>query len=242
MMVEIIGNLICSVFFTYLITFTADITKVQMFFIFMYFVLMNGILYLIFRYKKKKFLKKESWKSKVFILGFSIIATIFICPNFYPRQYQDVIISTSSEKNVESKGTEVWISGIRVNDRSVKLNTLDVTSPWTYIDDSNVIFVNAGNSADNNWVIPLPDGEKATIVFGTHAWSGMVEILCGNSVVVQDLFSEESGQKMVDIYRAYSEASIPIRIAICVGGIVAFCRVFCFLTVFWKKRENHIII
>lgn len=113
-------------------------------------------------------------KKKILILG--ILSIIYIL--FFPFFFNNVIykrytiqISSIGEKDIVSKGTEIWINRILVDGKETDLSKYLLDDGWEY----NGRIFSAGNT-ESTFTLKLHAKEKIEIEFVTHPYSGIIQI------------------------------------------------------------------
>ena len=106
--IEGIGNLISSVFLTYLVSRSTLTTKLQVIFVFLYFVFMNSIFWVIYKKKMKKVLLKKRALLGIFAAFLALAGAYLSLGSIYPNQYDTPIsLVTYGEKNPGAFGREI---------------------------------------------------------------------------------------------------------------------------------------
>lgn len=198
-----------SFYLTALIAQMTLSTKLQEICVFLYFMVMLGIGNYFWARKYNGRKMKNSYYLLAGIL--SITATIVFAEKSLPEKYERNVINITilEDKNKESQGREVWLSGVLVNGKSQNLNdvvhTSEISKPWR-LNGENLI----GNAEENETaiIVELPKAKRIELSFGMHAWSGMVQIQAGDNLWTYDLYSESGDQFIAEIppvKHAYSQ-------------------------------------
>jgi hypothetical protein len=238
MIIELIGNLICSIFLTYLVSTITLTTKLQVAFVFLYFVLMNFILYIIYKKYKKIIMEKKGLLLLTVLI--SILVSFFSLPDIYPKVYDSKIaLVSTAEKNPSSNGNEIWISKISVDNAEVKLDNIELENNWVYNADSNSIFINGMEHKQAVLPLSLPGGNNVSITFNKHAWSGVVEVVNGDSITKEDLFSQDADKAICNIQRKIKEPVASVKVILWLGCLVTLCRSLLFLrSLYYRKKKK----
>lgn len=185
-------SIFSAVYLTFIINEITLETNLQRFFVFSYFfVLLCGILCFLRQYICAIF-----FRCKILVPIMIIITTIaFACrgnqilPHYYGENY--LTITILNQRNINSKGNEVWIKSIKLDGASQKIeNYADEQKGWKMNNDSLVGTLDVSKPL----VLMLPSAKNITIILGTHMWSGQIEISDTISTNIYDLYSENGGE------------------------------------------------
>lgn len=103
-------------------------------------------------------------------------------------------ITATGERNILSKSTEVWISSSVADD--MQTSAKGIESGWERRGGSLVSYQNQPAALEA--AVDIRPGDS--LVFGTHAYSGIVEIRSGDFVRRYDLYSATPGALQIDLY------------------------------------------
>ena len=225
--IEGIGNLISSVFLTYLVSRSTLTTKLQVIFVFLYFVFMNSIFWVIYKKKMKKVLLKKRVLLGIFAAFLALAGAYLSLGSIYPNQYDTPIsLVTYGEKNPEAFGREIWISNITVDDQSLLLSDIALTEGWVYKADNNSIYINPEENMKYLLELSLPEGQKVSITFEKHNWSGIINVDNEDFVLTEDLYSQEPTQVVCEIQRQCAAPGVETQILLYLACPLTLYRVF----------------
>lgn len=127
-------------------------------------------------------------KTQVIIILFGSAIAVLFNNYFLQKNYEDSIITITAldEKNNASKGCEVWITDIRVNNCDYDISDVDIDNKdWVYNEELDRVFSTSGT-------LQLQVKELKTIhlTFLKHSWSGKALITFNNTEKYVDLYSK----------------------------------------------------
>ncbi len=137
---------------------------------------------------------------KIFV--FCAVLALLICfvssDIWMPKLYADqsVVISAVGEKNRFSESYEIWINDITVNGRALSFEKLASESDWKAVE--GCLLSDSGNKR-NIFTIQTKKLKRMSIRFGTHGWSGIVEITSNSGTQRVDLYTQEGGTRTVTV-------------------------------------------
>lgn len=226
-LIEVIGNFISSAFLTYIISRITLTTKLQIIFVFAYFVLMNFIFWKIYQKKIKSAVFKRKYVIGILACILAIALSYLSLENIYPKQFNSsILISTYGENNADAFGREIWLSNIKVDESDVSLADLPLQMGWMYKEDSNNIYINPEEGSELKLELLLPVGHNIALTFEKHSWSGIVEIRNEDLLIKEDLYSQEPTQAIINFQRQAATPSIEVRILLWVICSITLFRVF----------------
>ena len=135
--------------------------------------------------------RKIFFKTKTIVIFVFIgsVISINLYNYFLPQKYEDCIITITAldEKNEDSKGSEVWLTEIQVNNHDYNIFDIDYDDKaWVYNKEFDRIY-----STNGTLQINLKDLETIKFTFLKHPWSGKVLITFNNNDNYIDLFSKD---------------------------------------------------
>lgn len=125
---------------------------------------------------------------------------------YLPKYYGDnvITISINDKSNVQSQGKEVWLNEIRLDGEKVPLEiTKYYDAGWTLGGEA----IHGEYETAKKLEFVLPKARKVELIFGKHAWSGVVEVNCNNEVKQYDLYSEIGDEVRVSLLGNCAEYS-----------------------------------
>ena len=234
-------SLIISAFLTNLINFYTLTTKTQVFFVFVYFLFMLLVIeFYYFRFSNNR----GGTRMSVYLVSimFALVASFFIMKDIYPKNFinDSIVINATGQMNDLSKGSEIWISHIRVDDTDVDLKNIPLTGKWIYMKDENALYINPDVSyiKNNMLTLNLPDGKSVEIAFVKHSWSGKLEIIRGNCRSIHDLYSSISDEYRYIFQRQIKEESGIYKYAVFGGCYITMFAVFVFCFGLLNRKVN----
>lgn len=222
-----------SIYLLKIIEIQASLDIYQMIFIFCYlFLLFIGMVSFIWN----KGIIKSDKKSILIVSMISLLLCFFNRDIIVPRTYEDKIIEVraTGEKNELSVSYEVWINSITANGNKIEFEDINMQKGWEVI---NGCLLSDTDKLSNLLKIQVNEMENVRITFGTHDWSGIVEVKCDNYIEKIDLYSINSGKKEINITGKYKNIGIEY-ICFLFGS---YSTIFLFLAFFlsileWKKK------
>ncbi|RPF42144.1 hypothetical protein EDD70_2887 [Hydrogenoanaerobacterium saccharovorans] len=186
-----------SYYLTWYIDKTTLETLLQRIFVFIYFLIILGLL-AVFWFRCFK-LPKMTFRNKTFKVLLSIIVAVVTLTGGFEMfigRYQPMNISVTAlgqagKTHEEQKGTEVWINQILVKGKTYDLSQVPLTEGWEYREGVLLSYQNQPNTLK----FQLPPGERTEISFISHPWSG--EVVINNGIQEQkiDLYSSSAGEQ-----------------------------------------------
>jgi hypothetical protein len=159
-------------------------TLMEFILILIYFILFNYIIgRLLCKYGGIRY------NFKKIILSFIIaILIIFVVRDKLLMPYQDanITLTVLEEKNVSSRGNEVWITGVQYDKRLLDLSRYSYPEGWEYRDGAALSY-----SINSSITLRIPASRNVTIELLMHEWSGKVKIQDGDKVEIVDLYSKK---------------------------------------------------
>lgn len=108
------------------------------------------------------------------IIFFIILLCTFEYLSLFKYQNIDILITATTEKNTLSNSNEIWITEIKVDDKKLDLNSIELPSDWNYDENSHRIFIVPNEKSNLN--LTFTPSKNLEITFLTHPWSGIVQI------------------------------------------------------------------
>lgn len=125
--------------------------------------------------------------------GFFLVVTIPL--TVFPKVTTIKIIATG-EKQPNSFGSEVWLAQIAESTKSSSITMDDRCSDnWVEIDDLLVSSLNQPSEI----TCTIKTEKGLLIIFGTHPWSGFVEVQANNQTFTRDLYGNSGNLEVVNI-------------------------------------------
>ncbi len=222
-----------SVYLLKIIGMKASLNIYQIIFIFCYlFLLFIGMVSFIWN----KGIGKSDKKSILIVSMISLLLCFFNRNIIVPRTYEDKIIEirATGEKNESSVSYEVWINSITANGNKIEFEDMNVEESWKLVDGC---LLSDTEKLSNLLKIQVIEMENVKITFGTHDWSGIVEVKCGDQIEKIDLYSINSGKKEINITGKYKNIGIEYICLLFGGYLTIFLFLAFFLSIFeWKKK------
>lgn len=136
--------------------------------------------------------------------------------NFYEKEltkHQTMTIRTLGEKNPNSGGWQVWLEGIRFDNRYYNLYEIPLPEGWEFRDDRPYTQQQAVSELN----IPFAAKRDYTVMIRRGPDAGMVEAVIGENAAVFDLYAEEEQKSQLDLKRIILKdfqptASLPERL------------------------------
>lgn len=132
--------------------------------------------------------------SNIFYFIYLFISLIFLVGLYSLRPilpHTCVTLTASREKNAMAKGGEIWLQGITINGLPLSLSNIPVSGNWIYQRKSDAILSSCSDINSNDLKLILPYAQDISLIFGEHAWSGIVNIQDGENSVILDLYNEK---------------------------------------------------
>lgn len=147
-----------------------------------------------------RFLNRDNVIIAVLLL-LSIVFTFFTGKNIVSTQKETVTVQALNEHNAESNSSEVWLTGIKYNDKNQNMEELfkSFDEDWI-LKDGAIVFV---GDTPSTVQIKVPGNAKVELDFTKHAWSGKVLIEDKNGSKVVDLYSADSSEFQQQINTDY---------------------------------------
>lgn len=228
---EIIGNLLSSAFLTYLVSIDTLTTKLQVIFVFLYFILMNYVFHNLYQKKIKTVTTKQIYRIYALTGVLAMVLTCLSIAKIYPIHYDSkIFLITQGESNAEAYSNEIWISNISVDDSNVDLSGLNLQGGWQYSTNDQAIYISPqyGEKIKNELV--LPTGQNVSITFVKHEWSGIISIQNGESIITEDLYSKISTEFVCNLQRTAQEPDISIKMVLWLCYYITLYRVIALIT------------
>ncbi|MVP01459.1 hypothetical protein [Paenibacillus lutrae] len=123
---------------------------------------------------------------KIFIISF--IFSLFFCIMlpFEPSSKTVIEIGATGEKNINSKGTEVWIKQLIVDGREIPYSEMNLPSGWEIV---NGVPVSVKEQPSK--LIWKGKGKTVFISLVSHPYSGKAEIIVNEEISNYDLYSQD---------------------------------------------------
>ena len=132
-------------------------------------------------------------KSLLYVIIIANILFLVFFPAIKSKYINDQLnikIINIASKDLESKGKEVWIDQIYVDEKLIDNSEIVITSGWY---NQGRIF-STGNKKEEIY-LKFDCKESVKIVFITHEYSGMANIQVNNRNEVINLYSKTQGTK-----------------------------------------------
>lgn len=224
-----------SIYLLNIIGKEASLNKYQIIFIFCYlFLLFVGIALFI----QSRSTRKVNKKNILIILTISLLLCFLNKNILVPKVYEDKVIkiTATGKKNESSISYEVWIDSIISNGNEIEFADINLTDNWVLKDE--MLLSNKGKIS-NSFEIHIEELENLEIIFGTHKWSGIVEVEYDNQIEEIDLYSINGGEKKINIEGEYKRTEIE-DIFFLYGSYVVIIVVILFLLSIFRWKENII--
>lgn len=222
-----------SIYLLKVIGIQASLNVYQMIFIFCYlFLLFIGMVSFIWN----KGIRKSDKKSVLIVSMISLLLCFLNRNIIVPRTYEDKIIEirATGEKNESSFSYEVWINSITANGNKIEFENINVEENWKLVDGC---LLSNTDKLSNLLKIQVNEMENVEITFGTHNWSGIVEVKCDDQIEKLDLYSINSGKKEINIMGKYKNIGIEYIYLLFGGYLTIFLFLTFILSIFeWKKK------
>ena len=212
--------------------------------IMIFFAIVSLLLFRLF-IKKIKYQDLEVKKLKIiFVVSIIISLGIFI-PNFdfFSKKYTEstVVITNLNEKNETSKGNQVTIRQITVDNVAQNLGEIDFTNGWSYDDKTGLI----NNSTPNSEPLTLyfNKAQNIEIIFDKNDHSGIVNIKDGELEEKQDLYSFTDKLQRYEI-----QTNKHMSLFSVVRAIISFCvltilvYIFCVASYYNYKKKKSLLL
>lgn len=172
-------------------------TVVQKIFVWIYLEVMLCLILIAVRNKVKLFLKNNKLFGTVILL---LILGVGLLVNgrFMPEKTESTEISVKilDDMNESSSGREVWLYKIYADGLGKSVEIAENKScGWTL--QGTAVYGNYDTSQTLQFW--LPKGEDYKLVFGKHAWSGIIEVESNGQKEVVDLYAPEQGEYTLNI-------------------------------------------
>lgn len=213
-------------------------SKLQYIFVFIYFCFLCTLVVFLFN----KFLvqtqrKRHSTKLQVYSLIIAIIVILIGGEGFNHHKYQatEIEIVAKGEKNISSQSTEVWITGVTVDNNEEDLHRFEHPGYWEIREDALLSTTNQPAEVKLNF----PPAENINISFLKHDWSGIILIKDGQEKKEIDLYSKKSENY---IYEVKSNKSTQFSVLSVKDYLLAYILLhgltYVVLTIFFRKRKS----
>ncbi len=232
--------LLSSIYLTYIMSTEVLTTKLQILFIFLYFLIVScGIGY----FYCKKMSKRTNKRVKKRITILSIISTIALLyclgNNIYPKQYSSANITISTVSGINNNlGHEVWITECNVDGKPINLSELKLDNGWIYKEDSDTIFADLSNANLTPLLLSFNKANSIDIHFIKHAWSGMVKISDGTKSELVDLYDKSGGSYIYEKTTDTKHIAIDIK---CYAIISLVILLYSLCTIFYNITYQYLI-
>lgn len=184
--------------------------------------------------------------NKIKVLFISIIIT-FICILSFGAKFVELYnfpkvtytIRATGEKNQLSKGTEIWIRTININNESLDLKNLEGATGWKLKDNNLVSF----KKQPNSFSFETNAKDSVSINALNHLWSGQMEVSSGEDKEIFDLYSSNINPitktyKLAHIYPRISNLEIKRSIFYLLQGVL-YLFIILSIVVFINNMYNQ---
>lgn len=196
--------LLGSYYLTWCVDKTTLETLPQKFFIYIYFLIMLGLIFVLQNRYLRSFETIFPRKVVMTILSI-IISTIillvgfdFLIGRYQPTHISVTAMGQTGHTHEKQNGTEVWISSIILDGKQFELSKIPLAQDWENRDNNLLSYQNQPSTLE----FELPKAEKIEINFLSHPWSGEVFVR-----------SNKESQKL-DLYRAEEQGSDNITLSL----------------------------
>lgn len=139
-----------------------------------------------------------------------------------PGKTGTTIEISGGDKHLESKGYEIWLREILVDQAAMDISIVSLPEGWIYTNNA-IVFTSNNTKEAQPLRLELPPAEHISLVFGSHAWSGIAQIKDGAEIQQIDLYSMSGTQS----YSVQSTKSYEISTALIV--VWSFCILLLYL-------------
>lgn len=237
--------ILSSVYLTYVLAQSALITKLQVGFIFTYFLIISVvILYCYKHFLKNRVVKEHKRKLMIFSLLLTLLVLLSLGDKLIPKQYGEsqVVITATGEKNDLSMGKEIRITSISVDGESIKLGDFELDDGWYYSKEEATIMCNLENSR-LTLELNLPPGKSIDITFVEHGWSGIVEISDDKQMVIEDLYDANGNSFIYATTGKTVEPSIWVQAVVLVSSLsILFSFFFILLMLISINKQYYLLL
>ncbi len=159
-----------------------------------YFVLLRQILPRMRRYPRRT---RLLWILFCLLAGFILVLTIPL--NIYPLN-NTVVITATGDENAQAKSSEVWLASIFTEDRTIFDDVIGIChGRWTKKFIAKEIVLVSYHNQPSRLVCNIKADENIVLEFGTHPWSGIVQVVYDGQSITEDLFSENESNRLVTL-------------------------------------------
>jgi hypothetical protein len=182
--------LIISLYLTQAVNqYTIDSTG-QFISVFSYFLIfISVVIFVSLRHiSKKKLESKVITKNLWFSIATALLLLVLFNDQFnVSKQYRatSIVITAIGDKNESSHGSEVWLTGIVIDQQKEDLSLIEHSSDWEF--KEGALFNHSNQPATLN--LSIPEGKNIKLQFLAHNWSGKVSIKDGSEQQILDLYS-----------------------------------------------------
>jgi hypothetical protein len=137
---------------------------------------------------KKKLESKVITKNLWFSIATALLLLVLFNDQFnVSKQYRatSIVITAIGDKNESSHGSEVWLTGIVIDQQKEDLSLIEHSSDWEF--KEGALFNHSNQPATLN--LSIPEGKNIKLQFLAHNWSGKVSIKDGSEQQILDLYS-----------------------------------------------------
>lgn len=194
--------LLGSYYLTWCVDKTTLETLPQRLFIYIYFLIMLGLIFVLQNRYLRPFEKILPGKVVTTILSI-IVSTIilivgfdFLIGRYQPTHISVTAMGQTGQTHEKQNGTEVWISSIILDGKQFELSKIPLAQDWEYRDNNLLSYQNQPSTLE----FELPKAEKIEIYFLSHPWSGEVLVRSNQESQKLDLYrTEEQGSDNVTL-------------------------------------------
>ncbi|MCL9662829.1 DUF6020 family protein [Paenibacillus hunanensis] len=140
----------------------------------------------LFKYLRTVNVKNKSILLIIILIAYSI--TLINSSSLWSASYHQIVITATGEKSGDSKGSEVWITGITVDDQMLDLSAVSFDNTEWAIKDGKIVSYSDLAPQPASTTLTL-QGNHISIQFLKHQWSGKVEVTADNQKNSYDLYS-----------------------------------------------------
>lgn len=230
---KLIFNVLSSFYLMKVVDEITLTTNLQRCLVFTYFFALIYILeYISNKYLVKKCTRKELIQIMLVSLMCTAIFTLCKGKKLIPSNYVDtnVSISTTKNKNIKSEGNEVWILGININGKPIDLGTIQDITGFSRGDAGELVADTNKNDATLNLFVRGEDNVE--IIFGKHAWSGIIQIKHLDNVETIDLYDEAGSQYKYYVQPNEKETSTFYKISMIIISVFVIYYAFSLICIF----------
>lgn len=240
--------ILSSLYLTYVLSHEVLTTKIQVGFVFIYFMICSiGLLIVYEKFLRNKLDDTTGNKIKLIITSilFAFIILISVGSTIYPKPYiyNNIEIASSDTKDVNSLGNEVWITQIKVNNSIFDLSKINLNEGWIYKPDDNAIFANMSDVNFRPLNVFLNKAYSIKITFVKHAWSGAIKVINSETSENINLYDKTGASYTYNISGTANSIPLYFKVLIFIAvGTLLFSLIYIALVYVLLKIRFQLII